>query len=87
MMRLVYVEYVAGLEDESKSNKAKVVKFVSTSCLNELTNTIYVCVNDERHILSTRSGGPLLYNGTFLVGVYSAVNNFTLHSYNKNMKF
>lgn len=70
-VRFIYVEYVAGLEDESKNNKVKVVNLVSSPCIKEITESLYVCVNDQRHALSTRYGGPLLYNGT-LVGVYSA---------------
>lgn len=70
--RLVYVEYVAGLEDESKNNKLKVVNFISSSCIKETRETLYVCVNDVHQVLSKNYGGPLLYKGTNLVGVYSA---------------
>lgn len=65
-LRFVYVEYVAGLEDKSKNNKAKVVNFGSSWC-----EPMYVCVNDARHVLSTKYGGPLFYNGSIIVGVFS----------------
>lgn len=63
-VQLVYLEYV--------NNTAKVVKFTSSPCFRNVIDIVYVCVKDARHVLSTKYGGPLLYNGTSLVGVYSA---------------